>query len=234
MGERTYYYYMAELQYFGHSFFKLKDGSETILIDPVFNTTKTVATKQQKIPVKKEDLKNISMILITNELDEHCDKAAIESIAKRENALVLAHDYILQDLELSRNQKISVSPNSELFLKGFKIKTAIAHNPKSFCPTGYIIEKGGKSLYHAGTTRLIDSFSGIKADTVILPVSPHTMDVVDVVRAAKIMKPKTLIPMQHDIFEIQKQDVKDLDKRIKESVLNTKTVLLTPGRKIRL
>jgi len=225
---------MVELQYFGHSFFRIKDGNETILVDPIFNSSKGEFTKQRKIPVKQEDLKNISMILLTNELAEHFDKDAVEEIANRNNAFVVAHDYILQDMDLPRNLKVSVVPNAELFLKGFKIKAATSHFPKSFCPTGYLIEKDGKTIYHAGTTKLIDSFSNINADTVLLPLSSQSMDVVDVVRAAKIIKPKLLVPMQFDIFETRKQDTKDLEKRIKESVLNTKTVVLAPGKKIKI
>jgi L-ascorbate metabolism protein UlaG (beta-lactamase superfamily) len=225
---------MVELQYFGHSFFRIKDGNETILVDPIFNSSKGEFKKQRKIPIKQADLKNISIILLTNELAEHCDKKAVEEIANRNNAFVVAHDYILQDMNLPRNLKVSVVPNAELFLKGFKIKAATSHFPKSFCPTGYLIEKGGKTIYHAGTTKLIDSFSNINADTVLLPLSSQSMDVVDVVRAAKIIKPKLLIPMQFDIFETRKQDTKDLEKRIQESVLNTKTVVLAPGKKIQI
>ena len=225
---------MVELTYFGHSFVKIKYGKETILIDPIFNSTKTVFEKKRKIPADKGDMKNVSLILLTNEMEEHLDKGAVREIALRDNATVVAHDYILNTLNLPRNLKAPITSNSEVFLKGFKIQTKTDHFPKSFCPTGYLIDCGGKKIYHAGVTLLLDSFSGIKTDVAILPMSSQSMDVVDVVRAAKLMKPSVLIPMQYDLFETNKYDPKELDTRIKESILDTQTIILNPGKKIKL
>ncbi len=225
---------MVELQYFGHSFFRIKDKKETVLIDPIFESTKTKFNKNQKIPSKINDMKGATLILLTNETQEHFDKEAVQKLASENNAVVVAHDFILNDLNLPRTQKIAVSSNFEVNIKGLKIQTKTAHYPNSFCPTGYLINFNGTKIYHAGVTSLLDSFSNIKADVAILPMSSQTMDVVDIVRAAKIMKPKTLIPMQYDIFETKKFDSKDLDKRIKESILQTETILLKPGKKIKL
>lgn len=225
---------MVELQYFGHSFFKLKGKSGTILIDPIFDTSKTNFEKLKKIPAKKDHFDDISLILLTNEMVEHFDKQAVEEIANKNNAIVVAHDSILNDLKISRNLKTSVLQSNEIFLKGFKIKPVTAHCPQSFCPTGFLIDCEGKKIYHAGVTMLLESFSNIDADVAILPLSSKSMDVVDLVRAAKIIKPKTLIPMQYDIFEKAKHDPNDLKKRISESVLNTETLVLTPGKKFKL
>jgi L-ascorbate metabolism protein UlaG (beta-lactamase superfamily) len=225
---------MVELQYFGHSFFKLKDKNGTILIDPIFDTTKTSTAKIKKIITKKDDFKDVSLILITNEMQEHFDKEAVEQIVKNTNAIVVAHDSLLTDLNVPRSLKTPIGQGSEIFLKGFKISAKTSHCPQCFCPTGYLIESNGKKVYHAGVTNLLDSFSRIRSDVVILPMNNRSMDVVDVVRAAKLMKPTTLIPMQYDIFDFGKFDPKELDRRIKESVLNTKTVILTPGKKIKV
>lgn len=225
---------MVELQYFGHSFFKIKDKKETILIDPIFNSTITSGKKNSKIPSVLKELKDVSFILLTNETERHFDKIAVQEIATKNKAVVVAHDFILNDLDLPRTQKIPISSNFEVNLKGLKIETKTAHYPASFCPTGYLISINDKTIYHAGVTSLLDSFSKIKADVVILPMSSQTMDVVDLVRATKMMKPKTLIPMQYDIFELKKFDSKDLDKRINDSILQTKTVILKPGKKVKL
>jgi L-ascorbate metabolism protein UlaG (beta-lactamase superfamily) len=225
---------MVELQYFGHSFFRIKDKKETILIDPIFNSTKTDMGKIKKIPAKKQMFKDVSLILLTNEMKEHFDKEAVESIVEKTNAIVVAHDFLLTDLNIPRSLKAPIGQGSEIFLKGFKISAKTAHCPQCFCPTGYLIENNGKKIYHAGVTNLLDSFSRIKPDVALLPMSNRSMDVVDVVRAAKLMKPKTLIPMQHDIFDFGKLDPKELDRRIQESVLDTKTVILAPGRKVKV
>ncbi len=225
---------MVELQYFGHSFFKLSGKTGSILIDPIFDSTKTSFEKFKKIPIKKEDCKNISLILLTNDMSEHFDREAVEDIAIKNNATVIAHDFILTDLNIPRNLKTPIIQSNEIFLNGFKIKPTTAHCPQSFCPTGFLIECDGKKVYHAGATMLLETFSNIRADVALLPMSNKSMDVIDVVRAAKVIKPKTLVPMQYDIFENAKHDPIDLKKRICDSVLNTETIIMSPGKKFKI
>ena len=212
---------MVELQYFGHSFFKIKNKSESILIDPVIINNKA----------KKSDFDDTSIILLTNEMPEHFDKNLINEIVSRGKAKVVAHDSILRQLNLPRTQKVSISANTEIVLNNFKIKTTTAHYPQSFYPMGYLIDCGGKSIYHAGVTALIDTFSKINPDVALLPLNKRSMDVIDVVRAAKMMKPKKLVPMQLEIGDLRNSPI-DLKKRIAESVLNTETIIMAPGKKM--
>ncbi len=214
---------MVELQYFGHSFFRIKNKSESILIDPVIINNKS----------KKNDFYDASIILLTNEMPEHFDKTLINEIVSKGKAKVVAHDSILRQLDLPRTQKVSISADTEITLNNFKIKTTTAHYPQSFYPMGYLIDCDGKRIYHAGVTALIDTFSKMCPDVALLPMSKKSMDVIDVVRAAKMMKPKKLIPMQLDNTDFRNSAI-DLKKRIEESVLDTETIILTPGRKMKV
>jgi len=225
---------MVEVQYLGHSFFKVLDGSSSILIDPVFESSKTDLKKKCKFKAKISDFKKVSLILITNETPEHFDCAAVEEIAKKSNAIVVGHEVVLQKLNLPRNQKANILSNSEVNLRGVKIKSKTAHFPKSFYPLAYLLEVNGKKIYHAGVTALLDDFNQIKTNVALLPISSKTMDVVDAVRATKLMKPDFVIPMQHDIFEEKKIDTVDFKRRIEKSVLKTKPVLLEMGQTFKL
>jgi len=226
---------MVELQYFGHSFLVVKDGSSSLVIDPIFESTKTELKKQRRLPAKMSDLKNVVVLLLTNETPEHFDKKAVEEIALKHNATVVAHDIILRDLSLPRTQKVAISSNSDVFMRGFKIKATTAHFPTSFYPLGYLIGCADNTcIYHAGVTALLDTFDKIDADVAFLPISSRTMDVVDAVRATKLIKPKIVVPMQHDIFEAKKYDITDFKKRIADSVLKTETVILSPGQKLKV
>lgn len=226
---------MVELQYFGHSFFRIGDKNFNILVDPIFDTTKTDFKLEKKIPVKPKQLKNISLILLGNETPEHFDKKAVEEIALRNGATVVAHEVVLNELDLPRNQKTAIGSNNEMFLKGVKLKSIIAHFPKSFYPMGYVVEIGGKKIYHAGVTALLDSFSTVKADVAILPIGGKaTMDVIDAVRATKIIKPSIVVPMQYNTFELSKADPIDFKARIEKSLLKTKPVILKPGQTVKV
>jgi len=213
---------MVELQYFGNSFFKIKNKKDSILIDPI-----------SKSKAKKSDIADASIILLTNETEEHFDKALIESVVSNGKVKVVAHDSILRQLSLPRTQKVSIGIDSEIFLNNFKIKTTTAHYPQSFYPMGYLIDCDGKKIYHAGITALIDTFSKIRPDVALLPMNSRSMDIIDVVRAAKMMKPKKLIPMHCDLKDFRNSSI-DLKKRIEESVLNTETIILPPGRKMKV
>jgi L-ascorbate metabolism protein UlaG (beta-lactamase superfamily) len=226
---------MVELQYFGHSFFRVGEKGFNILFDPIFETTKTEQKLQRAIPIKKSQLKDISLILLGNETPEHFDSVAVQEIALRNNATVVGHEVVLNQLILPRHQKLAIGSNSELFIKGVKIKSIIAHYPKSFYPMGYLVEINGKKIYHAGVTSLLDTFAQIDADVALLPIGGDSaMDVVDAVRATKMMKPLHVIPMQYNTFGVSKSDPKDFKSRIEKSLLRTNPVILSPGQKFKL
>ncbi|MEI7943021.1 MAG: MBL fold metallo-hydrolase [Candidatus Riflemargulisbacteria bacterium] len=225
---------MVDLQYFGHSFFKIAHDNSTILIDPVFDSTKTNFKKKLKIKAKPSDFKDVSLLLITNETPEHFDAGAVEDIARLNNAIVVAHEVALQKLNLPRTLKTPIVSNSEVTLRGVKIKTKTAHYPKSFYPLAYLLECDGKKIYHAGVTALLDNFNEVKANVALLPISSRSMDVVDAVRATKLIKPDMVIPMQYDVFEEKKIDIPDFKRRIEKSVLKTKPVLMEMGETLKL
>jgi len=224
---------MVDLQYFGHSFFKISNADSTILIDPVFDSSKTEGKRKAKFRVKPSDFKKVSLIFITNETNEHFDPKAVTEIALKHNALVVAHEIALQRLSLPRNLKAPIVSNGEMSLRGVKIKAKTAHYPKSFYPLGYLLELGGKKIYHAGVTSLLDDFNQVKTNVALLPISSRSMDVVDAVRATKLMKPDVVVPMQYDVFEEKKIDVPDFKRRIEKSVLKTKPVLMEMGQTIK-
>ena len=60
------------------------------------------------------------------------------------------------------------------------------------------------------------------------------MDVVDAVRATKMMKPINVIPMQYNTFGFSKSDPKDFKSRIEKSLLRTKPIILSPGQKVKI
>ena len=174
------------------------------------------------------------MIFITNETAEHFDKDAVQEIAIKNNALVVAHEIVLQKLSLPRTLKAPIVSNAETSLRGVKIKAKTAHYPKSFYPLGYLLELGGKRIYHAGVTALLDDFNQVKTDVALLPISSRSMDVVDAVRATKLMKPEMVVPMQYDVFEEKKIDIPDFKRRIEKSVLKTKPMVMEMGETIKL
>ncbi|MBN1941579.1 MAG: metal-dependent hydrolase [Candidatus Diapherotrites archaeon] len=225
---------MVDITFLGHSFFKIGFPKCNVLIDPFLENThkdpnfKTLVT----CPNLKKHLKGISLILITHEHFDHFDKKLISETAVKENACVVAHDHLLQELSLPRHLSHNITMDQKVQLRDLSITATPAHHPNSFYPIGFLLEHKGKTVYHAGDTDLMDYFCKIKPDIAILPIGgEYTMDCVDAVRAVKTMKPKYAIPMHYNTFKVIGQDPKEFQSKIEQTVLKTKVVIFKPGQK---
>ncbi|MCR3956955.1 MAG: metal-dependent hydrolase [Gudongella sp.] len=77
-------------------------------------------------------------------------------------------------------------------------------------PGGFVIEANGKKVYHAGDTGLTMDMKLLEAeniDVAMLPIGGNfTMDIDDAIIATEFVKPKKLIPMHFDTFQVIKAD----------------------------
>ena len=98
-------------------------------------------------------------------------------------------------------------------------------------PCGFIFEIGGKKIYHAGDTALTMDMSLLaeeEIDVALLPIGDmFTMGPKDAVRAAKMIQPKTVIPMHFGTFPGVAQDAEAFAAQIKEAGMDCK--VLKPG-----
>jgi L-ascorbate metabolism protein UlaG (beta-lactamase superfamily) len=224
---------MVSIHYFGHSFFKIGFPNRNVLIDPFVSTEKRDPAFERLVgcEAKPQDLKDISLILVTHEHFDHFDKALIEEIASRDNSCVVASEPILQQLSLSKRFLHPIKMHQCIGLRGIEIAALPAHHPQAFYPLGFMVSCGGKSVFHSGDTDLIDDFSRIKPDVALLPIGGiYTMDCVDAIRAVKTMKPRYAIPMHYNTFKMIEQDPKEFKQKIEKSILKTKPVILKPGQ----
>jgi len=207
-----------------------------MLIDPFINCPPKNNFDDRLIdcPVCSDRLKGIDLILITHEHFDHFDKDVIEEVSQRENALVVGHDQVLKELKIKDRLKRPVDPRSALNLSGVNITPIPMHHPNSFYPLGYLLECEGTRLFHAGDTDLVNVFTRLKADVLMVPIGGTiTMDVVDAVRAVKTMEPSIAIPMHYNTFKIIKASPKEFQEKIEKSILKTKAKILKPKQKFK-
>jgi L-ascorbate metabolism protein UlaG (beta-lactamase superfamily) len=224
---------MVSVQYFGHSFFKVGFPERNILIDPYLSDEckDPAFARLESCAAKDKDLKDIALILVTHEHFDHFDKKLIEDIATRDNSCVVASEQILQQLSLGKRFVHPIKMHQTISLRGVEIKAIPAHHPQAFYPLGFLLEHGGKSVFHSGDTALTDHFSSLKPDLALLPIGgTYTMDCVDAVRAVKTMKPRYAIPMHYNTFKMIEQDPREFKQKIEKSILKTKPVILKPGQ----
>ncbi len=226
---------LMRVQFLWHSFFKISFPGFNFLVDPFIDAPKDgTVNLTMKCPVKLDKLKKIDAIFVSNEQFDHFDKTVVESIAKRDSSVVVAHESVLNELNIQSNLKHAVRVGDKFSLRGMDVTVSGAHYPNSFYPMSFSFSKDGEKIFFAGNTALMDSFSDIDCDLAILPIGgSSTMDVIDAVRATKTMKPKYVIPMHYNSFDTIPADPKEFKTRIDKSILKTIPVILKPGQVFR-
>ena len=225
----------VKLTWLGHACWKIENTKSTLLIDP-FLSGNPVA------PITAEQVKP-DFILVSHGHGDHLGDTV--NIAKRTGATVLSNFEIANYCE---SQGCKAHPlhigGSREFPFG-RLKLTIAHHGSSFPdgryagnPAGFLITLGKIKIYDAGDTGLFYDMKLIGEDGIdvaMLPIGDNfTMGPEDAVRAAKLIKPKVLLPMHYNTFELIAQDSKSFASQMKKALPRTKVVLLKPGESFSL
>jgi len=228
---------MFELQYFYHSFFRAKLGGKVLLFDPFFDSQppEEMMKKNINCPVCSSKMTDTDAILVSHEHFDHFDKKAIEEITKQSGCMVIAHDKLLQELNISERNKQSIDLKKKINFQGLDITPLPAHHPSAFYPMGFKVECDGASMVHTGDTNLTGMFAKLDANVLCVPIGGTvTMDVVDAVRAVKTMEPDYAIPMHYGTFDSINTSPAEFKEKIEKSILKTKPVILKPGKKLKI
>lgn len=222
------------IRFLGHSSFLLEFSETNVLIDPCIHCESFGQyDRMVPSPIKKEDLPKVSLILITHEHEDHFDKKTVEYLANRDGCSVVAHDSVLSELPIPARCKRAVTSKSEIHLRGVNVRVETAHHPQAFYPMAFVITGDNTSIYHAGDSDLLEEFApDFKAHVALLPIGGNiTMDVVDAVKATKVLKPDVVIPMHYNTFQICQASPEEFARKIEKSNLKTKPVVLIPNQR---
>lgn len=101
----------------------------------------------------------------------------------------------------------SVAPGDAFEVVGLPVDAVPAYNRKAerrnFHPkgngwVGYVIAIEGVRYYHAGDTDLIPEMERIDCDVAFLPIGgTYTMDAAEAAEAARVIGPRTVVPMHY-------------------------------------
>jgi L-ascorbate metabolism protein UlaG (beta-lactamase superfamily) len=184
---------LDEVEWLGHSGFRITAGARTIYIDPY------------RVPAgsRKADL-----ILITHGHYDHFSPQDVERLTK-EATEVFAPAAVAERLS-GRVRSIAAGEEIEpAALRGVSVRAVAAYNtskrdqdgrvfhPREAGGVGYDVNVRGERLYHAGDTDVIPEMDWVVgADVALLPVSGvYVMTALEAAEAARRIQPAVAVPM---------------------------------------
>ena len=222
---------MNKLTFHGHSAFELTTaGGHTLLFDPWLNDNPLA-------DIDADDIDSADYILVSHGHGDHFSD--VVQIAKQTDATVLA-TYELVTYCLSQGVKnghgMSVGGGYR-FPFGYAKLTPAIHGPAvegaegiATVPNGWWVDLGDARVYHAGDTALTMDMMLLegRVDIALLPIGDNfTMGPEDAARAVGMIKPRVVIPMHYNTFDVIKQDPETFRKQVGRSA---EVVILQPGQ----
>ncbi|MGH8104579.1 MAG: MBL fold metallo-hydrolase [bacterium] len=181
---------MAEgIVWLGHASFRLTLDGKVIYIDPW----------KVKRPAPAD------LVLITHTHFDHFAPDEIRQLCKDSTEIVGPYDCLpkLRGIVQRRQDSIrAVGPGDSFVVHDLRIRAFPAYNlnkdfhPKNKKWVGYLIEAGGRRVYHAGDTDAIHEIRTAQCDVALLPVSGvYVMSAEEAAELAQVIQPSLAIPM---------------------------------------
>lgn len=215
--------------FLGQSGWLLDSGEHQICIDP-FLTGNPLATQ------KADDIR-CDYLLLTHAHGDHIGDAV--PIAQRTGALVVTTNEIATDLAQKGLKTHGMHIGGTQTYPFGKLRLTIAFHGAGIAggqPCGFLVESGGKKIYHAGDTALYSDMKLVHdlwgpVDLALLPIGGNfTMDADDAAVAARWIQAKLTVPMHYDTWPPIRADAAAFCSRVEEQGLAARFV--KPGETI--
>jgi L-ascorbate metabolism protein UlaG (beta-lactamase superfamily) len=228
---------MARLTWHGHSTFMLEtDGGQRVLFDPFL-------ADNPKAQLKPSSIDKLDYILCSHGHFDHFADAI--DIAKRTGATIIG-TFELVSFAQSKGAKKGHGMNvggGHQFDFGYVKLTPALHSATiagddegkyTTIANGFWIDLGGKRLYHAGDTALTMEMQLLegRVDVALLPIGDNfTMGPEDAARAVEFIRPRVVIPMHYNTWDLIAQDPQSFRARVGGSA---EVVIIDPGQSYEL
>lgn len=230
---------MLDIRFHGHSSVQVTSEGHSIMIDPFISGSPMAATKLEDISVQ--------YILLTHGHQDHILDAV--ELAKQNDATIIATHELATYLSWQGVKTISMNLGGSIKLPFGKVKMTQAFHSSGVVlddekqivymgmPGGFVIELGGKTIYHAGDTGLFGDMKLIgerhNIDLAFLPIGDvFTMGPEDALVAAEWVQADFVVPIHYDTFPPIKQDGEAFVAELAEKDIRGKA--LKPGETLHL
>ncbi|MFA5536108.1 MAG: metal-dependent hydrolase [Bacillota bacterium] len=198
-----------KIYYHGHSCFSLITSNFRLLIDPWIKENPSSDLDHETV--------DCDYILVSHGHFDHLGDAV--EIAKRTDATIIG---VVELASYCEKQGVKTHgmqiggeyqfPFGRIYLTPALHGSAIIEeNTYLGLACGFVIENNGTSVYHAGDTGIFSEMqilgNRFSLDLAILPIGDNfTMGPKDALLATQLLKPKLVVPMHYNTFELIRQD----------------------------
>ncbi len=220
-----------KLTWYGHAALGLETGGYKLLIDPFFSGNPSASTSADKV--------DADFILVSHGHGDHVGDAV--AIAKRTGAMVISNFEIAtwfsgQGVEKTHPQHLGGGfrhPFGYLKLTLALHGSALPDGSYGGNPAGFLLTTNeGVKIYMAQDTGLFGDMALIGEEGLVLAVLPigdnFTMGPDDALKAVKLLRPKAVIPIHYNTWDLISQDPTSWASRV-EKETDTKVIVLKPG-----
>lgn len=219
-----------ELTWFGHAAMQLRIDGQRLLVDPYFTGNPAASTTADKV--------GADYILISHGHDDHVGDAI--DIARRTGARVISN---VEIIDWFRNQGIT-NTHAQQVGGGFRhpfgyLKLTFAIHGSALPdgsyggnPAGFLLSADGKKIYLACDTGLFGDMELIGDEGIDLAVLPiggnYTMGSEEALRAVHFIRPKAVIPVHYNTFDVIQADAADWAQHVHNETAS-RVIVVDPG-----
>lgn len=223
---------MPRLTWHGHATFTLvTDDGTRILFDPFLDDNPVA-------DIRARDVAQLDYVLCSHGHFDHFADAV--ELARRTDAMLVGTFELVafaQSKGVKRGHGMNIG-GGHRFDFGYVKLTPALHSGTvagddegryTSTPAGFWIDLGGTRLYHSGDTALITDMQLLegRVDVALLPIGDNfTMGPEDAVRAIEFIRPRVVIPMHYNTWDVIRQDPEEFRTRVGT---RAEVVILEPG-----
>ncbi|MEJ2011125.1 MAG: metal-dependent hydrolase [Anaerolineales bacterium] len=223
------------LTWYGHATFGLETGGKKLLVDPFLTDNPAASTTA--------DALEPDYILISHGHGDHTGDAV--SIAKRTDALVISNFEIANWFEAQGIQTHAQHIGGGHRYPFGYLKLTLALHGSSLPdgsdggnPAGFLLTTtDGEKLYLACDTGLFGDMRLIGDEGIDLAALPigdnYTMGPDDALRAVKLIRPKQVVPVHYNTWELIEQDAQAWADRV-EAETDAVVHVIEPGQSVQI
>ncbi|MEJ5230220.1 MAG: metal-dependent hydrolase [Pseudothermotoga sp.] len=226
-----------KVRYLGHAAVLIQLQNKNLIIDPFIS-------ENPCCPIKLEDLPRIHYILVTHGHADHLGDTV--KIAKSDNATVIANYELCSYVSRHGIKTHPMHVGGRYLFEFGSVKLTPALHGSSLIekdlpvyagnPCGFLIEAEGKKIYHAGDTGLTKDMELLQKENIDIAFIPiggnFVMDLWDAVEAVKMIKPKVVVPIHFNTWEVIRSDPDRFKAEVEK--LQIKCQIMKPGETVEL